>query len=239
MSMKRRKLLITTGLAVVLAALVNFKAIPIYDGINAPDQPYRYASAPSGLKKTEPPSTASGVFNVAQVKDVYGVGVSSSEFGPQVSVTLGQNTLILPAKTNTVSIRAVPEAPSTQPNDGRIAGNVYAVNISSEAGAVKINPAHSKSTYIDLRLPQGFTAKPVMEYKPANSSWRQLTTTQVGSDIYESKLKDIGDYALVIAKQGSPNDKSQGVIIIAIAAVIAIMAGIILAVRRSGSKQDK
>jgi hypothetical protein len=235
--MKHKKLLIIAGFGVVLAALLNAKAVPIYDGINAPDQPYRYVKPPAGLNSTQPPTSATGLFNVDTVNSVYGVGVSSSEFGSQVSVILGQNTLILPAKTKTVSIRAVPKAPSDQPRDGRIAGNVYSVNIASDSGVVRFNPAHSQGTYIDLRLPQGFTARPVMEYKPANGSWRQLPTSQIGNDIYESHLKDLGDYALAIAKQPGSANKSKGIIIIAAAVFVGIMGGIIWTIRFKGKKE--
>ncbi len=241
----KTKLILVAGLAVVAAALINGKAVPIYDGIGNPDEPYRYVSPPASQKRsTSPPTDAAGLFNISDLtNNLNGLYVSSNETGPQVAVNLGENSLILSPEAKTVDIKAVPLAPTVQPSDGTIAGNVYRLTITPNTGTVEFRfLANSSTSYIDLRLPQGFLSQPVMEHKPVNGSWMRVGTSQVGNDIYEAQLSDVGDYALVIPKSTVSKihhqHKIKTALVIGILIIIAAMIAIIFVIR-SGSKKGR
>jgi len=239
------KLILVAALAVISAAVVNGKAVPIYDGIGNPDEPYRYVQAPN-LKaaQTSPPTEAAGLYNTSDLTNINRIYAASNEIGPQVAINLGQNSFILPPNAKTVDIKVEPLAPIVQPKDGTIAGNVYRLTITSDAGAVKFSPASSNDyRYIDLRLPQGSPANPVIEYRPQDGSWLRLDTGQVGNDIYEAPIEGQGDFAMVIPKSVSGKishqRKTRAALIIGAAAFCAVMAATVLAIRSNSRKGRK
>jgi len=241
-----KRLLALAGLAVILASISGGKAIPIYDGVGFPDEPYRYVKPPVSQKQaTAAPTQALATVNASEIiNNVNGVYVTSSESGPKVAITLGQNSLIMPRNAKTINIQAAPLAPPAQPSDGTVAGNFYKLTITSDAGPVKFAPPSSSNyKYIDMRLPQGYPANPVMEYMDSSGSWHKLDTSRVGNDIYEAQLNDFGDYALVIPKQASSRVQHQRSTKIAFATAglifIAILTAIIFFIRSAGSKKAK
>lgn len=234
------KIILVTGLAVIVASAVNHKAVPVYDGVGFPDEPYRYVVPPASQKPAAPPPTQA----IAQVtpgeinNNVNGVYVTSQENGPQVAISLSQNSLEIPPKTKTITIEADPLAPTIQPKDGKIAGNVYRLKITGDAGAINFAlSTNNNYKYIDLRLPQGFPSGQVIEFRPFNGSWARVQTSQVGTDIYETNLQATGDFAMVVPSMTSSqtvlkNHKKVLGLLITLVGILG-MAAVIFVVRRN------
>jgi len=239
-------LLSLTGLTVLILSLIGGKAVPIYDGVGFPDEPYRYVKPPASQKiKTAAPTIALAQISPDDINNnINGVYVTSQESGPQIAINLSQNSLIFPSQTKTIEIKAVPLAPSIEPGDGTIAGNVYRLSITSDAGSVKLSASSSSNyKFVDLRLPQGFPSDPIVEFRTIDGSWQRQETSQVGNDIYETQISDLGDYALVIPKQVSSAVKNQRRnkeiwIVLAIIGVLA-MSAIIFFVRLNSKRSKK
>jgi len=149
----------TTGRLVAAAAalgaawLVAPAAVPLYDGIGFPDEPYRYVDPPAGYRKTPPATRAlgsvpaggatsrtpgGGSTGAAAERSVStrDIGIKSGEYGPQVEMYVAKGSLTGPAGTRGYQISAMPVAPGRPAPAGgqvgadvRIDGDVYRVKI--------------------------------------------------------------------------------------------------------------
>ena len=169
---------------------------PLYDGLGFPDEPYRYVTPPTGYQHTKPPTAAALTQALGPGTDEV-LSCGSQEQGPQVVLTAEVVGVIVPAGATTVTLRADPLAPTSEPPDGTIWGNVYRVTASTDRGPARFKPATSQSGFITLRAPTGPPPRPVIEYD-SGGGWHQLATDQVGADIYLAPIAGIGDYATVI-----------------------------------------
>jgi len=241
MRLQRQKvfLLTASGLAVIGVATLGKTTIPLYDGVGFPDELYRYADQ-SHKPKTKPPDSPSLPFD-PQTAQQQGLTLISSEQGPQLNVYIYPSSIELSQNVLYGTFSAKALAPTTEPSDGTIDGNVYRLSGSVNTGTFTIMKAADVGSYnsIELRLPQGFPADPTMEYKPSkDGTWHQLSTYKVGNDIYESPdLNNFGDYALVTLKKseathGSNVAKyrdppyvaiSMSVLVIAMAAIVTMI----------------
>ena len=225
-SIRRRAGLLGVAAAAVAAAWVIAPAgVPVYDGIGSPDEPYRYVAAPVGAKATKPPTSAVGHSPVINGLNAQLFFLTSLEQGPQVTVSLPSRSLADPA-AHTMTVRAVPRAPDSQPAGARTNGNVYRVTFSADAGSV--TPARNLGlAYVVLRATSGRQPGPTMYYR-ATTSWRALHTSRVGNDIYQSAVPGPGDYVLAFptgkAAQAAAAkaSSSQGLIILLVVLVVGI-----------------
>jgi len=242
------KLTIFAGVAVVIVSLTSVRIIPLYDGVAFPDEQYRYVS--SAQKNTaQAPTTAGGPFSLP-LNTKNKLLINSAEQGPQVTIDISPTLLHIPTSASQFELLAEPLAPTTQPKDGSIAGNVYKVSARSSAGIVSMDiPSPSSNmALIDLRLPQGFEQNPVMEYMPDHGTWRKINTARYGTDIYESSMEGLGYYALVKPASNSAShsaaptkQKSHSntvLLIIAVMFVFLIVIPIIL-IRRHADANHK
>lgn len=167
---------------------------PLYDGVAFPDEPYRYVVAPSGAPATGPPGAAAADIPILGGKSQTAF-IGSNEQGPQVQLVINQGEITAPPGATVVHLRAAPLAPTDQPPDARIWGNVYRLTATSDTGPAQIHAAPLTTTAIILRAPVGPTPVPVMEYTDG-TGWRQLQLTTIGNDIYSAVIAGAGDYAL-------------------------------------------
>jgi hypothetical protein len=191
-----------TGLLLVALALLAIAWLanpsrsgpPLYDGVAFPDEPYRYVAAPPGAPATGPPGAAAADVRIVNGKSQL-TFVGSNEQGPQVQFVVDEGEITAPPGATVVHLRAAPLAPSDQPPDATIWGNVYRLTATSDTGPAQIHPAPLTTTAIILRAPVGPTPQPVMEYTDG-TGWRQLQLTSIGNDIYSAVIAGVGDYAL-------------------------------------------
>jgi len=167
---------------------------PLYDGVGFPDEPYRYVVAPHGVPATAPPGAAIGDANVVNGQSQT-ASAGSNEQGPQVQLIIDQGDITAPAGATVVHLRAEPAAPTGQPPDATIWGNVYRLSAASDKGPAQIHAGADSTTVIALRAPVGPTPEPVMEYFDG-ASWHRLPVTRIGNDFYVSPIAGVGDYAL-------------------------------------------
>jgi hypothetical protein len=240
---------------VVLAALaalalawvvVTPKSVPLYDGIGAPDEAYRYVQPPSGTKPTKPPLPATADSDAGQGTNPHPFYVSSDEIGPQVLLFINRGALDAPSATG-VRVTATPLAPDHQPTVGSIDGNVYRVAATAlvgttEKGAIKFGSgSQAADTTVTLRATTARQPGPSFVYRltPA-AKWRTINTVRVGNDIYRAQLANTGDYALAfgVAASGSGHGSALAPVLEIGGPVVAILVALIVVVRLTRRRQQ-
>jgi hypothetical protein len=202
-------------------------AVPVYDGVGAPDEPYRYVAPPAGATRTAAATTAVGRSPVKDGRSAIGLSVLTAEMGPQFSLFLPPKGLA--ATGSTVTVQAVPVAPTDQPSPARIDGNVYAVTLTAPAGPVTLTDQAALAT-LAMRATTQKQPPPVMQYRAdATSPWRALETARGGLDVYYASFVGAGQYALAFAPAaqagGGPPVLPMvllGVLAVLVVAVVAI-----------------
>lgn len=190
------------ALIVGLGWLATPQAVPIYDGIGQPDEPYRYVLPPSGAKKTAAATEATAHTAVKAGLSTSGLSVNTLEVGPQFAMFLPLGALA--AKGPMVNVTAEPVAPTDQPPGATIDGNVYVVKLTASGGAVTFTPKAALAV-IYLRATTADQPGPVMFRRDAvGQPWQPLPTSRGGADVYVSAMNAAGSYALAF----SPSSKA-------------------------------
>ena len=238
---KKSWLLVAAGAAVIIVSLLSGHHLPLYDGVSAPDEPYRYVRPPSlDLRTAQPPSTAqltTAAYNGQNSSYVY---VASQEFGPQIALYILAQSLTANPSATSLTITAVPKAPDTdQPAEGAIAGNFYSFSATSNAGAARFTGTSKNPDYIDLRLPQGYSGPATVVYRAKpDGPWSAFVTNQVGNDIYEAPLVGFGDYALVVkSTKTAATHHAPTALIIVLVILLLVVASIIGLIRYGAAKE--
>jgi hypothetical protein len=191
------------GLAVLLVAagrLLSPDAVPVYDGIGQPDEPYRFVAPPADAPKTAPPTVARASSPVKDGRSAYGMSAASAEVGPQFSLFVPPQSLA--TKARTVSVRVEPRAPSDQPPGARIDGNVYQVSLLADAPVQLTDKAALATLY--LRATTAKQPPPKMEFRSSQGEpWKTIRTVRGGQDVYVSSFEGPGFYALAFTSGGS------------------------------------
>lgn len=222
------------GAALVLVALgrlLSPAAVPVYDGLGTPDEPYRYVAPPSGAARTSAPTVATATSPLVAGRSRNGMSVTSAETGPQVSLYLPQQALAAPGASVVATAR--PVAPTDQPPGGRIDGNVYVVAFQA-AGPVALTPSAALAQ-ITLRATSSRQPPPVMEHRAAQGQpWQQLKTVRFGLDIYTSDFPGPGQYALAFVHARATKGASPTPYLV-LGGVVALLAVVVVVrLRASG-----
>lgn len=213
--------------AVVLAPAT----VPIYDGIGNPDEPYRYVNPPAGSRATKPPTTAAETLKVRHGRSVAGQ-VNTDEFGPQLALFVPPGALELPAAATAVTVTAAPVvAPTEQPSDGALEGNVYRITATASGGGVDLVGLGNQAPVLDLRAPTARQPGPVIEHF-ADGRWTSYETSRVGNDVYRTRIDALGDWALVRRHSGGGSSSSLVLPIVAGALGAGGLLVGVLAIRR-------
>jgi len=193
------------GLMLVgLGLALSPDAVPVYDGIGAPDEPYRFVATPSASPSTAPPTEARVSSPVVAGVNSHGMNVATAERGPQFNLFIPPKALA--ATRGPVEVKAVPEAPSDDP-PGRVAdGNAYLVTVTSPGGPVTTTAAAAIAT-VYLRATTATQPGPTMYHREAaTDAWTALKTSRGGVDFYASAYAGPGQYVLAFAE----TDKGGG-----------------------------
>ncbi len=226
-----RHRLLAALLLVAVGRALSPDAVPVYDGIGAPDEPYRYVAAPTGSATTPKPSSARAVSPVARGISTYGLTVATAENGPQLSLFLPIGAVATGGKQLVVGVD--PEAPIDQPVGARIDGNVYAVSLTG-SGPVTLTPQAALAS-IYLRATTARQPAPVMQHRvSADQPWRALATKRGGQDIYVATFAGPGLYALAF-KDVAPDDSSRTPYLLVVGLVVLLGAAVVVVRRQSSS----
>ena len=232
-----------SGLAVLFAtAALAPAAVPIYDGIGNPDEPYRYVKPPANAQTTKPPTTASIVVPIHGSTSVAEYA-NTAENGPQLSLYLPLGALVAPSGVSSVTVTATPQAPSAPlPTDGTIVSNVYRLSAQAGGKDVPIVGTGKKEPTLQMRAPSSRQPGPVFEHR-TSSGWKREQTIRVGVDVYQSQVPVLGDWALVqLTSDATSTSSGPGINWGFLAGGIALLvvAGLIVVVRvrRAGAEES-
>lgn len=229
-----RRWLVAALSALFAVWIVAPATTPIYDGLQNPDEPYRYVNPPPGAKTDKKPTTGQTVLSVRN--GVNGAGFANSgEQGPQISVYIPATSLQVPPGATGVTVTAEPLAPTPPlPKNGTIVTNVYRISATANGADVPIVGTGNAEPSVQMRAPSAKQPGPVFEHR-TTSGWQRMKTLRVGNDIYQASVPSFGDWALVQlgAQAGSSSSGGGGINMGLLIGGIAILlvAGVILAIR--------
>ena len=167
-------------------------ALPLYDGIGFPDEPYRFVQRPAGAQETKPPTVAHGTASVTGA--VAGsVVAASAEVAPQISLYIPKGKLDVPAGTSKVTVTGTPVQPIATGHGQYLWSDVYTV--SASPGTTQFHAGGQQAT-ITMRAASGQRPQPSIAYY-TGGGWHLLPTYAQGQDIYIAELNRFGQFAVV------------------------------------------
>jgi hypothetical protein len=195
------RLVVVALLALTLGwAVAPRGALPLYDGVGFPDEPYRFVQRPAGAPDTKGPTTARGSATVSNGR-TGSVIANSAEQAPQVSVQIPPAGLVVPAGTSKVTLIAEPTKPLPTTSGQYLWSNVY--DLTTEPGA----ELHKVSLQATITLRAATAQRPAPHIaRYAAGHWTMLPTFADGRDVYVAELSGLGRYAVVGT---TPLDVSQ------------------------------
>jgi hypothetical protein len=219
-------------LLVAVGRLASPTAVPVFDGVGSPDEPYKYVG-----RSDAPAASVSASTNVAG--DVSAsLQVKSAESGPQVLVDLGAGAFASSAPA--VTLTATPLAgDGTSLADGTIDGNVY--RITASAGA-KLLPEKAQG-FLFLRAAVMTRPDPVIVHRDSeHAAWVRVKTVRAGQDVLSTPFRALGDYAVVRLPGSRPLSRSGGLgttrVLLLGGGVLVLIVLTVLVLRRPVSDED-
>lgn len=239
--MKRGLVLIALLLLGLGWAIAPRNALPLYDGVGFPDEPYRFVQPPKGAPPTKPPTTARANAQASGGRTTTQLAANSAEQAPQVSVGIPPGRLAVPTTATRVSLVAAPTQPLPAPAGRYLWSNVYDLTTSP---AATMRPGGLQAT-ITLRAATAQQPKPAIAVY-VSGRWRMLPTFPTGRDIYIAELTRLGRFAVIGTKPidvtqlpgyGSGSHGSKSGLLVGIGALVVVVALFALGyVRRSRAR---
>lgn len=227
------------ALLVAVGWLASPGAVPVYDGIAAPDEPYRYVAAPPGASRTAPPTSAAAVTPVVLGANSQGLSLQTAETGPQFSLFLPQ--LSMRAAKGPIRIAVTPAAPAGLPPGTRADGNTYEVALTSPAGPVTMDPKYAAIATLYLRSTSQAQPQPTVWFRPAaGGALTALQTTAGGLDVRVASFRGAGQYVLLKSTAAAASRKGSGVPVLPLVllGVLVVLAVAVLAVRMRAAPDE-
>ena len=189
----RRVLALGALVAVIGLVIAGRPYVTLYDGVIAA-QPYKYLDPGPG-EAGQPPNATATVKLVSGASDL--VAVATGENVPQAQIFVIPGGLVLVPGTTRIDISIAAVEPTAQPTDGHIAGNVYAVNVTNDAGLAIAARADAQAT-VELRAPDQSTTTATIE-RFDGTSWQPLPTTPAGlAALFTAVVTQFGEFAIVL-----------------------------------------
>jgi len=226
--------------AVIAYAAAAWAVAPgFYDGI-APPQPYRWISPPPQFRSTnQQPLTGHQAVRVASNGKVDPGSVFTQDGQAAISFIAG--AFVAPSSGSPVTIDIKPQTVVPDPGPTHLSTNVYCVTSSSPLAA-------GQQVLVTLQFSDQLPApSDVYEYQ-ADGPWQKIGNTGSAAPYYISaRASALGCYAAgypANAKQSAQGARVSGgqtvPIIVALAILVVVLAGIPLAVlRRRGGQEDE
>jgi hypothetical protein len=189
---------LAAALLVTVGWLASPQAVPVYDGVGSPDEPYKYVGrtpAPAAAA-VDVPLTGGGSAAL-QLK--------TSESGPQLLVDLAAGAFR--SSGSALTVTATPLAGDGSVPRGQIDGNVYRVTATPGATLV---PERAQG-FLFLRAAVMTEPDPVIVHRrAATDPWREVKTPRAGRDVLSTAFRELGDYAVVRLPGSTPLDQAGG-----------------------------
>jgi len=226
--------------AVVAYALAAWAAAPgFYDGI-APPQPYRWVSPPPQFRSgNQQPLSGHATVRVGTNGKVDPATVFTQDGQAAVAATPG--AFVAPPDRSPVTVDIKPQAAFPDPGGLRLSTNVYCVTASSPLGA-------GQQMLVTLQYSDQLPAPSDVYQYQADGPWQKIGNTGSAAPFYLSaRAGALGCFAAAYpanasqAAQGPRVSGGQTVpIVVALAILVVVLAGIPLAVlRRRGSDEEE
>jgi hypothetical protein len=180
--------------AAIAIRLSPVGAPPLYDGV-LPVEAYRWVSPP--------PGGHGGAEGASATITVTGgasplLALATPEVVPQAQVLAVPGALVLPAGTTSLQASITPLAPTIEPAEGQVAGNVYRISVTTQAG-VAVQPAPDARVTVVLRAPDENAAEGTLALL-VDGSWQLLETDAEGiGGQFLAVVPSLGDFALIQA----------------------------------------
>lgn len=214
------------GLLLVVGGLaLSPTAVPVYDGIGQPDEPYRYVERPDGAPVTAEPTTGRGTSPVVAGLAAYGMNVATQEVAPQFSLFLPPRALRVPG-ARAVEVTATPQATVTDPPSGlRADGNSYVVAFS--VPGVTLTRFAALAT-ITMRATSSEQPAPTIYYRPAaGEPWQALKTARAGTEIYAASFPGPGQFQVVFPAAAEDERSVLPVVLVGLVVALAVVVVVI------------
>jgi hypothetical protein len=226
--MLRRSLagLLLVGLGLALSP----DAVPVYDGLGAPDEPYRFVVTPEASPSTAPPTEAVQSSPVVKGRTAYGLTVATAEQGPQFS-------MFLPIKAfatarGPVQVKVTPQAPTDAPEGSTVDGNVYLVTVTGPAPVTRTAAAAIATVY--LRSTTARQPGPTMYHRAtATGTWEALRTSRGGTDFYAAVYSGPGQYVLAFDRSASSGGGFPVALLVLGGLVLLLVVVVVIRLRSS------
>jgi hypothetical protein len=184
------------ALAVQVAAPVG---VPLFDGV-AVQEPYRYLH-PTANQADSPASYAAAPAIDGGVSPQF--VAATTESPPQAQLIAQRGAFAVPAGATALEVSISPIEPPPVPAGSSIAGNVYRISVTDQAG----NPLAIKSCEgcisLTLRAPDGVEAATIKRF--ANGAWTDVQTLHAGTlALYQANPTVLGDYAVITVPASGP-----------------------------------
>ena len=231
---RARFLAATAALATAWIAVPH--AVPLYDGLGVPDEPYRYVSPPAGYQKTPAPSSSTTTLPAANgLSTGDGLYASTKEQSPQFSVFIAAGSIATPPTAKTATITITQQAPTDKTPGGPVDGNVYQVTLLADgAPTAKLATSAQDSLVALIRATSAKIANATIYYKPAGGKWTALPSQRGGTDSFQAYFQGAGQYAVVAGSADGGSSSSHQVLIIGLLVLVVLaMVGAIVLIRLS------
>lgn len=198
------------ALAVQVAAPVG---VPLFDGI-AVQEPYRYLH-PSAEQADSPTSYSAAPAIEGGVSPQF--VAATNESPPQAQLIAQRDAFAVPAGASALKVSISPIEPPAAPAGSSIAGNVYRIVVTDQAGnPLAIKPCEGCIS-MTLRAPDGVEAATIKRF--AAGAWIDIETLHAGVlAMYQANPTAVGDYAVITVADAGP-----GPIVIVGATVLAAL----------------
>lgn len=202
--------------------------VPVYDGVGVPDEPYRYVVAPAGTSPTATPTSGEARTPVAHGAGTNGLIIATAEQSPQFSLFLPPGAMA--ARAGTITVRAVPQAPTGEPPGARIEGNSYLVTMKDPAGPVTLT-AKAAIASLYLRSVDG-SREWVMQFRPQPTApWQAKQTSRGGTDSFVASFSAAGEYALAAASTPKAAASQVHVLPLVLAGALLLVVVVVIVIR--------
>lgn len=215
---------IVAGAGLALAAQVAGPAgVPLYDGV-AVQEPYRFlhpgpgeASSPTSYSAM--PSLDGGLSPV--------FAAATTENPPQAQLIAQRGAFTVPPGATSLQVSVAPIEPPPAPVGWSIAGNVYRVSVTDQAGnPLALKPCQGCLS-LALRAPDGVQAAAIKRF--SSGAWTDVETVHAGIlAMYQANPTALGDYAIITIAETGPNP----ILVVGGTALVALLlVGVFLFVR--------
>lgn len=210
-------------------------SVPIYDGIDNPDEPYRYVQKVAGASSAKEPTPGDVTVRASGGRNLASGAATSAEIGPQVSLYVPALALATPTDAKIVTVTAVPVAPvSPLPRDGKIVTNVYRLTaVASEGPVTVVAVSRSATPVLQMRAPSSRQPGPVFEHR-VGDHWKRVPTSRIGQDIYQALAPTLGDWALVQLNSSREGGGVAAEVVLAVGALVVLAVVVVVLRRRAG-----